>query len=136
MKKILLILSIIMFIIIIVFMFIIKSKGKQYDITRESKLEEEEIYQNNVNGIDLVIEGIPVETREKIKDTKEFINKLKEYSYRNNLVDYGKSSFIFIEERDKGNILTLKIQAKDTYKTKVIVDINLDKNTYQFYNYK
>lgn len=134
MKKILLIMSIIVLIIItILVVILIKAKEGQNTIG-ENNLEE--IHRNNVNGLDLVIEGMPTEIIEKINDKQKFEQELKEYAYENNIVDYGKIYFKFIEQKQSGNILTLKMQAKDLYRTKIIVDINVDENTYEFYDYK
>lgn len=135
MKKILLIMSIIVLIIIIILaVILIKNKEGQKTI-EENKLEEE-IYENNVNGLDLVIEGMPIEIIEKINDKQKFEQELKEYAYKNNVVNYGKVYFKFIEQKQSGNMLALKMQAKDLYKTKIIVDIDLEENTYHFYDYK
>ncbi len=137
MKKKILIVSIIVLIIIISLLCVlIISKKRQEINTLENKISEKEVYQNNVKGLELLIEGMSSETKNEINDIKEFEQKLKEYAYENNLVNYGESEFELIKEGKKGNILTLILEAKDMHKTKIIVDINLDENTYEFYNYK
>ncbi len=135
-KKLLIVLIIVLVIIISLLCVLISSKKRQKINTLENKISEEEVYQNNVKGIELSIEGMSLETKEKIKDIKEFEQKLKEYAYENNFVNYGESTFKLIEERQKENILTLKLQANDMYKTNIIVDIKLNENTYEFYSYK
>lgn len=135
MKKKLLIMSIIVLIVItILAVILIKTKEGQNNTIGEDRLEE--IHKNNVNGLDLVIEGMPTEIIEKINDKQKFEQELKEYAYENNIVDYGKIYFKFIEQKQSGNILTLKMQAEDLYRTKIIVDIKLNENTYEFYSYK
>lgn len=134
-KKVLILLMVIVIILVIIISLCIIIKKINIDES-ESSGSEIEVYDKNIEGLQLSIEGMSENTISKINDMKEFEKQLKAYAYENELVNYNESNFKLIGESQKGRILTLKLQVKDISAITVIVDINLDANTYQFYNYK
>lgn len=135
-KKKLVILLIVIILIVIIFLFVIIKNIDKKESESELPSNKERYFQKNVEIIGLNIEGITKNTQKKIESIDGFTKALKEYAMSNNLIDYGNVNLIFIEERQDENKYNLKFKVKDYLGTTIIAEIDLNKGTYEFYNYK
>lgn len=142
-KKNLLILIIILFIIIIISLYIviknIKKSEENSSVSNStiSVEDNEELFKKNSDAMGIKVEGVTEEINKELKDVnEEFWKELKEYAISNGLVNYGEVDLKLLDKKQEKNKISLKFQVKDYLGTKLIAEINLDENTYEFYNYK
>lgn len=132
-----LILVIIIFIISIIVAIVSSYNKEEINVNNDdiSKVQEggEEYNSIHLNNFDFQIVNITKEVSDNIKDTYNFIYNMKEYLYKNGIVEANKAECIAYNiENDK---MMIKFKLNDEKETRVIAKIDLIKEIYEFITY-
>lgn len=131
-----LILAIIIFIIIIIVAIVSFYKKEENNINKDiSKVQEsgEEYNSIHLNNFDFQIVNLTEEASNNIKNTYDFIYKMKEYLYKNGIVEANQAEYIaYNVEDDK---MMIKFKLNDENQTRIIAKIDLTNELYEFVTY-
>lgn len=136
MKKVIIYVSIILIIIALVIgMIIIYYTNNNQKNEEEFNIEYEqeggaEYTSKELENFNLRIIGIDNDILNKI-DEKELLNNIKEYLYKKGLIKVNEAQCI--EHSVNQNHLIIKFKLNDEETTRLIVKINLDNNSYEFF---
>lgn len=125
-------LAIILILIVIIILGIIIKDHK----SEEQQFQKVDVKYNEsqLSGFNLNIYKIDDKVTQKISNIDEILLKLKEYLYLKGIVN--GDTLKFIQAKEDNNQINLKFEFNDDVRTKIIVDVNLNDNTYNFYDYK
>lgn len=125
-------LAIIFILIVIIILGIIIKDHK----SEEQQFQKVDVKYNEsqLSGFNLNIYKIDDKVTKKISNIDEILLKLKEYLYLKGIVN--GDTLKFIQAKEDNNQINLKFEFNDDVRTKIIVDVNLNDNTYNFYDYK
>lgn len=135
-KLIYLILVIIIFIIIIMISIMsLYKKDEVNDNNDISKVQEsgEEYNSTHLNNFDFKLINISEEASKNIKDLNEFIYNMKEYLYKNGIVEANQAEYITYSIENKK--MMIKFKLNDKSETRVVSKIDLETQTYEFVTY-
>lgn len=93
-------------------------------------------YKKMKNGYEFHIEGMSEDAIRKVEIIEDFENKLKDYCFERDFIDYGGAYIRLVDEKQAGDIYYLKFQVEDYTKINIVAEINLKDKTYEFYAYK
>lgn len=135
--KILLIIIVIVVICIVAVIGLILSINKKDTTTI---IEEDEIENLQEGGaeyttdelktLEIKINNLDTNTKNKIKDYNKFILAMKEYIYKNGLVQANTAEYIGIKEEE--NKITMRFKLNDSNETILSATIDLRDNSYKF----
>ena len=93
----------------------------------------EEYSSTHLNNFSFQIVNLDQEAQNNIRDIQSFIYKMKEYLYKNGIVEASKGKFISCNIKE--NVMILKFKLNDKNETRLMAKINIDNQTYEFVAY-
>ena len=133
-KLIYIIFAILICIIVIIIAILNSYKNEQDKNDISYVLESGEEYNSeNLNNFDFKIVTISEEILKNIKNIDTLSYYMKEYLYKNGIVEANKAEYIAYSLNN--NIMIIKFKLNDQKQTRVIAKIDLQKDLYEFVNY-